>query len=101
MVLTRSRRPTSRRRPLALAAVAAAAGLAGVVAGRRLVERARSERRRSAPPERWTCECGQVFRVRGVDRHRVHWLVDAPESEPVLDGRCPRCERPLTADQAA
>jgi hypothetical protein len=101
MALMRSRRPAPRRRPLALAALAAAAGLAGAVAGRRLIQRARSERGRGAPPELWTCACGQAFRVSGVDRHRVHWLVDAPDSEPVLDGRCPRCERPLVADQAA
>jgi hypothetical protein len=101
MTRTRSRRATSLPRSVALAVVAAAATLAGFVAGRRLVERARAGSGRGAPAERWTCACGQVFRVRGADRHRVYWPVDAPESEPVLDGRCPTCERPLAAEQAA
>ncbi|MEA2303534.1 MAG: hypothetical protein QOH43_814 [Solirubrobacteraceae bacterium] len=60
-------------------------------------------RRRTAaapPPPRaaeheWTCACGQVYRVVGEGRHQVFWLASAGPDEPVLDGACPTCERPL------
>jgi hypothetical protein len=45
----------------------------------------------------WTCECGQRLRSAGAGRHRVHWLAEAPENEPLLDDRCPSCDRPLPA----
>ena len=49
----------------------------------------------------WTCECGQQFRVSGEDRHRVFWLADAYDSDPVLGDQCPTCETPLSTQEAA
>lgn len=49
----------------------------------------------------WTCQCGQEFRVSGRDRHRLYWLPDAKPEDPVLDDRCPSCDRQLSAEQAA
>jgi hypothetical protein len=43
----------------------------------------------------WHCECGQELRVTGEGRHRVFWLVDAGPEDPLLEGRCPSCERIL------
>jgi hypothetical protein len=47
--------------------------------------------------EAWTCACGQVYRMTGEGRHRVFWVLGAPESEPVLGSDCVACERPLPA----
>jgi hypothetical protein len=49
--------------------------------------------------QEYTCDCGQVFRVVGSGRHRVYWLVDASENDPVLEAACPNCERALPRDQ--
>lgn len=49
----------------------------------------------------WTCECGQQFRVSGEDRHRVFWLADADDGDPVLGDQCPSCEKPLSTQEAA
>jgi hypothetical protein len=46
-------------------------------------------------PEAWTCPCGTAFRRVGLGRHRVYWLADAPEGDPLLGTDCPTCERPL------
>jgi hypothetical protein len=43
----------------------------------------------------WRCECGQRFVVAGQDRHRIYWLEDAEESDPVLGDSCPSCDRRL------
>ena len=48
---------------------------------------------------RWRCVCGQTYRVAGVDRHRIYWPLDAPADQPVLDGCCVRCRRPLPGKQ--
>jgi hypothetical protein len=48
----------------------------------------------------WTCQCGQEFRVSGRDRHRLYWLPDAKPEDPILDDRCPTCERQLSAEPA-
>ena len=77
-------------RRLGLLAVAAglAGGLAAVLA-----------RRRRDPPARpdptYRCDCGAVYRVRGVDRHRVYWPQDA--QDPVLGDACVRCGAALPA----
>jgi len=77
-------------RRLALVAVAAglAAGLAAVVA-----------RRRQDEPERrdptYHCGCGAVYRVTGLDRHRVYWPQDGQGA--VLGDACVRCDAPLPA----
>jgi hypothetical protein len=58
-------------------------------------------RRRRAPrpqpgPLLWTCVCGARLRTVGSGRHQVHWRADALESDPLLEDRCPECERPLS-----
>jgi hypothetical protein len=49
----------------------------------------------AAEPETYRCDCGQGFRVAGAERHRVYWLADAAEDDPVLSQSCPACDRPL------
>ncbi len=101
------------RRPLLAGALAAALALG---AGARVALRRRSAGARADQPapvvpgppseapaaetveETWSCECGQEYRVQGEDRHRVYWLADAAVSDPVLEGKCPNCERPLPRD---
>ena len=108
--------PSRSRRRRAPFAVAGAAVVAALAAG--LVARARRGRGASAAsqtPERpptvpgppsqepaaeavertWSCECGQEYRVRGEDRHRVYWLPDAAIADPLLTMECVACERPL------
>jgi hypothetical protein len=53
-----------------------------------------------ATARRWECQCGQSYRVSGLDRHRIYWPFDAPADEPVLDGCCVRCRRPLPGKHA-
>src|SRR4051794_24660233 len=48
--------------------------------------------------ESWSCQCGQRYRVTGEGRHRVYWPDGAPEGEPVLEGKCVSCERPLPGE---
>ena len=43
----------------------------------------------------FTCECGTEYRVSGEGRHRVYWKADASISDPVIDGKCVKCEKPL------
>ena len=45
----------------------------------------------------WRCQCGQRYRVSGMDRHRIYWPAGAREEEPVLAGECANCGRPLPA----
>ena len=84
-------------RAIAIAlAVAAAAGLA--VGYKRHGSSGGGKRSAGGPPgEPWSCECGQAYRVAGEGRHRVYWLVDAPEADPVMGSTCVNCERPLPA----
>ncbi len=49
----------------------------------------------------WSCECGQSYRITGEGRHRVYWRSDASVADPVIDGTCTSCERPLPSMQAA
>jgi hypothetical protein len=51
--------------------------------------------------ETYTCECGTEYRVSGEGRHRVYWKSDASVSDPVIDGRCVECERPLPGHHPA
>jgi hypothetical protein len=81
---------------VAAALLAAIAGLAG----RRRKGAARGEGRggrfgRGKQPASYTCECGQAFRVTGVDRHRVYWPEGADRDEPVMGDTCIACDRPL------
>jgi hypothetical protein len=50
-------------------------------------------------PETFQCDCGERYRVAGSGRHRVYWPADAPQSDPVLSGRCAACDRPLPREQ--
>jgi len=90
-----------RRAGLLAVAAALAAGIAGVLGRRRAAgsgsattQRLTGRFRRDKRP-RYTCECGQAYRVTGVDRHRVYWPEGAEREEPVLGDACVRCERPL------
>ena len=51
--------------------------------------------------ETYTCECGTEYRVTGEGRHRVYWKADASISDPVIDGRCVECEKPLPGHHPA
>lgn len=90
--------------------LALGAGAAAFIRSRR----ARPEDLRAAPgsppsqesatkvvQQEWTCQCGQAYRVSGEGRHRIHWLPDAPVSDPVTEGRCVNCDRELPGDQPA
>jgi hypothetical protein len=79
------RRPAERR----AAGLAALAGLAAISAGFRVLK----ARAREPELRVWRCECGQSFRVDGIDRHRVYWVDD----RPVLGRECVRCGAPLPA----
>jgi hypothetical protein len=60
----------------------------------------RQERPRPAESNRtWRCACGELYRVSGVDRHRLYWPVGAPPDAAVIDGCCVRCRRPLPGKQ--
>lgn len=84
-----------------------AAGIAGVVGAAGLKARSHRRGRSGGGPSgeaaetEWRCQCGQEFRVSGIDRHRVYWLPDASAAEPVMEGRCPNCERPFPSEHAA
>jgi hypothetical protein len=63
---------------------------------RRLTRRDPEREAEPAAATTWSCACGERLRTVGAGRHQVHWLVDAPESEPLLDGSCPACGRALS-----
>jgi hypothetical protein len=95
--LTLRWRRSDHRRARALAAavtIAAAAAAAAVAIGRR--RRGSSDDARQS----WSCDCGQAYLVSGIDRHRVYWLPDAPQSDPLLVRECvsagPSCPRGTT-----
>jgi hypothetical protein len=57
-------------------------------------------RRRARDPHGrrpWTCACGQRYLVRGTDRHRVYWLTNASQRDPVLGRECVSCGATLPA----
>lgn len=92
------RGPTQRR-----AARLAAAGITAAAAAALAVVLARRRRGPSQPEARrpWSCACGQAYLVRGVDRHRVYWLPDAPQSDPLLVRDCVSCGTDLPAGHDA
>jgi hypothetical protein len=95
---------TIRRAGLLAVAGALAAGIAGVLGrrssvgggdgdartGQGLAARFRRDKR-----PKYTCECGQAYRVTGVDRHRVYWPEGAEKDAPVLGDTCVNCDRAL------
>jgi hypothetical protein len=115
MLLRRTSRRRRRRRRTAsrlaaLPLLLAAAGAAGV-----LVRRRRPAGGSDLPPatvpappsdapaakeveQTWQCQCGQEYRVSGEGLHRVYWVAGASVGEPVMDGRCPNCERALPGE---
>jgi hypothetical protein len=84
-------------------ATVAAAGATYAVTRRRSAghEPDRDAAPAAAQPEFWSCSCGARFRVAGAGRHRVLWVADAPEDEPVLGDRCPSCDQPLPGSPGA
>jgi hypothetical protein len=90
------KRPSSdTARRAGLIAVAAALAAAIAAAGTRLAGRSRR-----AAHQHYTCDCGAVYRVTGLDRHRVYWPADAPAGAPVLGDRCTSCDAPLPSGRA-
>ncbi|HZB76870.1 MAG TPA: hypothetical protein VE526_11645, partial [Solirubrobacteraceae bacterium] len=67
-------------------------GETGASARSRLPARFRRDKR-----PRYACDCGQAYRVTGVDRHRVYWPEGAQKDEPVLGDTCIACDRALPA----
>jgi hypothetical protein len=92
--LTLRRRRSPRRAPwLAAAVVTVAAGAVVIV---RRSHGASEDGRRS-----WSCNCGQAYLVSGIDRHRVYWLPDAGQFEPLLVRECVSCGSELPAGHDA
>jgi hypothetical protein len=88
-----------RSRTFALA-LAAGATATVAIALLRLKRPAWRPRRRRRGPETYRCDCGEVFRVAGSGRHRVYWIADAPQGDPLMSDRCPHRDRPLPREQA-
>ena len=96
------------QRNAALAVVALGAG--AVALGRARAPRHALSRllRRAAPRlatreqeptrEPWQCACGEGYLVAGRDRHRIYWLEQAAESEPLQADTCPVCDRALPSE---
>jgi hypothetical protein len=78
-----------------VAAAAAAVAIAARLRGRPMGRRPGRGGPATAEPAYWTCACGERFRTVGAGRHQVHWLAEAPESEPLLGDACPSCGRAL------
>jgi hypothetical protein len=78
--------------------VVVAGGIAALLRARRggPVPRRLTRREPEAAAAMWSCACGERLRTVGIGRHQVHWLADAPEDEPLLDGTCPACGRTLS-----
>jgi len=92
---------TARRAGLAAVAAGLMAAIAGVLGRRRGAASGDGSRRggrfRREKHPTYECECGQAYRVTGVDRHRVYWPEGADTAEPVLGDTCVSCDRPLPA----
>jgi hypothetical protein len=91
---------TARRAGLAAVAAGLMAAIAGVLGRRRARggdATTRGGRFRRDKRPKYACECGQPYRVTGVDRHRVYWPEGAEKDEPVLGDTCISCDRALPA----
>src|SRR5215210_3803282 len=93
---------TARRAGLAAVVAGLLAAIAGVLGRRRMTSGGNggtglSGRFRRDKRPKYTCECGQVYRVIGVDRHRVYYPQGTERDEPVLGDTCVNCDRPLPA----
>jgi hypothetical protein len=89
-----------RPRTFALAVVAATAAAVVAIALLRLKGPVWRRPCSGAAPEPYRCDCGQAFRVAGSGRHRVYWIADAPQGDPLMADRCPACDRPLPRELA-
>jgi hypothetical protein len=76
---------------LAAAVVTAAAAVAVVIGRRRRGDSSDDGR------DSWSCHCGQAYLVSGLDRHRVYWLPEAQQSDPLLARGCVSCGAHLPA----
>jgi hypothetical protein len=94
--LTLRPRQSHRRRARVLAAAVPAAAAAVAVAIARRRRRGSADGRDS-----WSCGCGQAYLVSGLDRHRVYWLPDARQSDPLLVRACVSCGAVLPAGHDA
>ena len=98
-VKRKKKNETARRAGLAAVAAGLMAAIAGVLARRRGAGGGGTRRGgrfgRGKSGAAYTCECGQAYRVTGVDRHRVYWPEDAEKDEPVMGDTCVSCDRPL------
>ena len=92
-VFTWRRRRSHRGAPLVAATVITAAAAAVMIVRRRRRRRGSAGDGRRA----WSCDCGQAYLVSGIDRHRIYWLPDAREFDPLLERQCVSCgsELPL------
>ncbi|MET0685747.1 MAG: hypothetical protein ABW060_10555 [Solirubrobacteraceae bacterium] len=86
---------TARRAGLAAVAAALLAAIAGLAGRRRKGAAGGGRFGRDQQQASYTCECGQAYRVTGVDRHRVYWPEGADRDEPVMGDTCIACDRPL------
>ena len=96
----KKRNQTARRAGLAVVAAMLLAAIAGLAGWRRKAaagSEGRGGRFRRDKRPKYTCECGQAYRVTGVDRHRVYWPEGSDRDEPVLGDTCIACDRPLPA----
>ena len=90
----RKKSETRRRRRQVLAGSGVAA--AGALAGAGLLRRRSRDNQESQARQEWQCECGETLLVTGNGLHRVFWRVGAPPEDPLLDDKCPNCERMLS-----
>jgi hypothetical protein len=97
----RQRSWTTRWLAIGVAAAGAVGGLAALRRRRRHEAPATERTVIAEVEERYTCTCGAEYRVSGAGRHRVFWVVDASADDPVLEDRCPACERPWPEEVAA
>ena len=97
--MLRVERPGAARAVAAAAFAAIAAGVAVLLKRTKRPGGSPAATELAAGPQTrdWSCECGQAYRVNGAGRHQVFWLEGADERDPLLDDRCPSCERPLPA----
>jgi hypothetical protein len=93
-----ARHTDGKRWVAAAAAGGVAGGIAALLRARRggPVPRRLTRQEPEAAVAMWSCACGERLRTVGIGRHQVHWLADAPEDEPLLDGTCPACGRTLS-----
>jgi hypothetical protein len=74
-------------------------GLLAVAAGLAVALGAAAKRlagRQAAGPDTHRCDCGTVYLLQGIDRHRIYWH----QGEAVVAARCVVCDAPLPSGRA-